>query len=422
LDKGRIVIPKNSMTTVSTFVSVLSFATLVACSSGEGPVSTSGALFSNEAYAASSSGFERFIEGLRAEAAARGVSKTTFNAAFKGVTLDASVVALTKKQSEFVQPIWSYVNSAASPSRIETGRIKAGQWAQTLAKIEQTYGVPRTVVLGIWGMETGYGGGMGDKYVIRSLASLAHVGYRGDFFRNELLTALAILEQDHIDQHKMLGSWAGAMGHTQFMPTSFMQYSVDFDGDAKRDIWTSVPDALASTAHYLKQKGWQSGLPWGVEVTLPEKYSYTLLNGSFSQFAAQGVKKADGNALPTTGEARLFFPAGHKGPAFLLTKNFDVIKEYNMSDAYALGVAHLGDRIAGGGGLIKRWPLHQPILTRDQTIELQQRLMKHGYDVGNPDGKIGSKTREAVRQTQQQLKMIPDGFPTLELLNKMKNL
>jgi membrane-bound lytic murein transglycosylase B len=404
-------------------VSVLSAAILVGCSSGEGTVSsTKTSSFLGEAFAGTSSGFDTFIEGTRSEASARGVSKKTFDAAFKGMTLDASVVALTRKQSEFVQPIWSYVNSAASASRIETGRVKAAQWQQTLAKIEQMYGVPRTAVLGIWGMETGYGAGMGEKYVIRSLASLAHVGYRGDFFRNELLTALAILEQDHVDQHKMLGSWAGAMGHTQFMPTSFMQYAVDFDGDGKRDIWTSVPDALASTGSYLQQKGWQRGLPWGMEVALPSQYTYTLLNGSFAQFAAQGVKKADGSALPASGDARLFFPAGHTGPVFLLTKNFDVIKEYNMSDAYALGVAHLGDRIAGGSAFVKRWPLHQPMLTRDQTLDLQQRLMKNGHDVGNPDGKIGSKTREAVRQTQHQLKMIPDGFPTLELLNKMKNL
>jgi membrane-bound lytic murein transglycosylase B len=402
------------------WIATLSVSFIAGCSSSEGTATTGAGSFLSEAYASSSSGFSNYIEGLRAEARARGVSNTTFDQAFKGVTVDPSVVALTKRQSEFVQPIWTYVNNAASAIRIEAGRIKAGQWQQTLAKLEQTYGVPRAIILGVWGMETNYGSGMGDKYVVRSLASLAHTGYRGDFFRNELITALAILEQDHIERDKMRGSWAGAMGHTQFMPTSFMQYAVDADGDAKRDIWNSVPDALASTANYLKQKGWQSGLPWGMEVAIPEGYRYTLLQGSFSQFAAQGMKKAGGGALPSSGEARLFFPAGHKGPAFLLTKNFDVIKEYNMSDAYAMGVAHLGDRIVGGGAFVKRWPLHQPLLTKDQTVDLQQRLMKLGHDVGKPDGKIGTKTREAVRAVQIQNKMIPDGFPTPELLMKMR--
>ena len=412
--------PMNLRLLMSACVLTCAIPILSACSSGDNAGSTARAQFVSDVFA-SSGGFDRFAEGLRAEARARGVSNATFDAAMKDVTVDASVVALTKRQSEFVQPIWTYVGSAASAVRIETGRIKAGQLQQTLAKIEQTYGVPRTAILGIWGMETNYGSGMGDKYVVRSLATLAHIGYRGDFFRNELLTALAILEQDHIERGKMRGSWAGAMGHTQFMPSSFMQYAVDFDGDGKRDIWNSAVDALASTGNYLQQKGWQRGLPWGMEVSLPDNFRYNVLQGSFSQFAAQGIKKADGGALPTSGEARLFFPAGHKGPVFLLTKNFDVIKEYNMSDAYALGVAHLGDRIVGGGAFVKRWPLHQPILTKDQTVDLQQRLMKLGHDVGNPDGKIGSKTREAVRQTQIQLKMIPDGFPTAELLAKMQN-
>jgi lytic murein transglycosylase len=207
--------------------------------------------------------FRRFVEGLWPEARARGVSKATFDMAFRGVEPDPKIIALTKKQSEFVRPIWEYVEGAISAQRLDRGRQVAEQWASTLAAVERTYGVPRSIVLGVWGMETNFGSFVGNIYTIRALATLAHSRYRGDFFRNELLTALQILQQDHIDRSEMVGSWAGAMGQTQFMPSSYVRFAVDGNGDGKRDIWNSVPDALASTANYLRQQGWEAGLPWG---------------------------------------------------------------------------------------------------------------------------------------------------------------
>lgn len=364
--------------------------------------------------------FGAYVEGLWPEARARGVSRATFDTAFGGITPDPSVIAVTRRQSEFVQPIWSYVASAASAERIARGKAMAGQWAQALATAESRYGVPRAIVLAIWGLETSFGSVTGDKLVIRSLATLAHAGYRGDFFRNELLDALVILERRYVTRDGMRGSWAGAMGQTQFMPSSFLKYALDHDGDGRRDIWTNAPDAIGSTANYLRQHGWQPGLPWGVEVTLPDGYDFRLRNGPFSAFAARGVRRAGGGALPAQGEARLFFPAGRLGPVFLLTANFDVIKAYNMSDAYALGVGHLADRIAGGAGLAGRWPTHEPQLDKAGTQELQRLLVARGHDVGEVDGRIGSKTRAAVATEQERLGLAPDGWPTPALLARLR--
>lgn len=361
-----------------------------------------------------------FVAGLWPDARARGVSRATFDAAFAGVTVDPSIIAITKRQSEFVQPIWTYVDNAAAESRVAAGRQAATQWSAVLGRIEERYGVPRSVVLGIWGMETNFGANTGDKSVIRSLATLAQARYRGDFFRNELLTALQILEQDHIEVARMRGSWAGAMGQTQFMPSSFMKHAVDFTGDGVRDIWGSVPDALASTANYLKSFGWQPGLPWGMEVALPANFSYLPVSRTFAAWQQAGVKRADGRPLPTSGEARLFFPAGHLGPAFLLTANFDVIKAYNSSDAYALGVGHLGDRIVGGGPFQRPWPRNQTLLAKPEVKELQEWLARRGHDVGEADGRIGSKTREATRTEQARLGLTPDGFPTPALLQRLR--
>lgn len=368
----------------------------------------------------SQSAFSSYLESLWPDAKARGVSRKTFDMAFAGLTEDPSVVALTKRQSEFVQPIWSYVSSAASASRVAKGEQMARQWSATLDRIERTYGVPRSVLLGIWGMETGFGANTGGKDVIRSLATLAMERYRGDFFRGELLVALQILEKDHIRRADMTGSWAGAMGQTQFMPSSFMQYAVDFDGDGRRDIWTNVPEALASTANYLRQKGWQPGLPWGVEVKVPAGADLAQGRRSFAAWSAAGMRRADGGAMPAQGEASIFFPAGAHGPAFLLTDNFLAIKAYNSSDAYALGVAHLGDRAVGGRALVAGWPTHLPQLSKEQTQEVQHRLNALGYDNGEPDGRIGTKTREAVKTYQAHHRLMPDGYPTPDLLARLR--
>jgi lytic murein transglycosylase len=360
-------------------------------------------------------GFQGFLQGLWPLAQARGVSRATFDAAFRGLTPDASIIALTKKQSEFVAPIWTYLSNAVGGSRISRGQAALAANASALASIEATHGVPKEIVLGIWGMETGYGSFKGDKDVIRSLATLAAARYRGVFFRDELLTALEMLEKGLAERSEMRGSWAGAMGHTQFMPSSYMKHAVGFGG-GHADVWDKPVDALASTANYLKNFGWTPGLPWGFEVELPEGYAFGLLRGSFASFASAGVTRPGGGRLPSSGEARLFFPAGHTGPAFLLTSNFDVIKTYNSSDAYALGVGHLADRIAGRPAIQAAWPTAEPRLTKQQVQELQRRLRALGLYAGEGDGRVGSGVREAVRQYQARNRLIPDGYPTPALL------
>ncbi|MDF2687998.1 MAG: lytic transglycosylase, partial [Microvirga sp.] len=318
-----------------------------------------------QAQDASQAGFQRFVQGLWPEARARGISQATFNEAFRGVEPDAKIIALTKKQSEFVRPIWDYINGSISTERLKRGREVSAEWTKTLSLVEKTYGVPRSVVLGVWGMETNYGSFTGSIYAIRALSTLAYTGYRPDFFREELLTALQILEQEHVDRSKMLGSWAGAMGQTQFMPSSFMKYAVDGNRDGVRDIWSSVPDAMASTANYLRQHGWEPGLPWGFEVQLPKDFDFRYLKLNFPQWQTVGLRRVDGKAMPRAGEASLFLPGGASGPAFLVTKNYDVIKSYNSSDAYAMGVAHLGDRLMGGQPIQGAWP-KEPMLAKDQ--------------------------------------------------------
>src|SRR5918993_2926333 len=274
-----------------------------------------------QAQEASQAGFQRFVQGLWPEARARGVSQATFNEAFRGVEPDAKIIALTRKQSEFVRPIWDYINGAISAQRLKRGQEMAAEWSKTLAAVERTYGVPRSVVLGVWGMETNFGSFTGSIYAVRALATLAYNGYRGDFFREELLTALQILEGEHIDRSKMLGSWAGAMGQTQFMPSSFMKFAVDGNRDGRRDIWGSVPDALASAANYLRQQGWDPAQPWGFEVELPKGFDFRNLRQGFASWRGPGLRRVDGKAMPRTGEATLYLPGGARGPAFLVTDN-----------------------------------------------------------------------------------------------------
>jgi lytic murein transglycosylase len=348
------------------------------------------------------------------------VSRATFDEAFRDVAPDPKIIALTKKQSEFVRPIWEYINGAISSARLERGRQLAAQYGETLAAVERAYGVPRAVVLGVWGMETNFGSFTGSIYAVRALATLAFTRYRGDFFREELLTALQILESDHVDRATMLGSWAGAMGQTQFMPSSFVKYAVDGNRDGRRDIWNTVPDALASTANYLRQQGWQPGLPWGLEVELPEGFDFRNLRQSFASWQGLGLRRIDGRPFPRSGEATLFLPGGARGPAFLITDNYNVIKTYNSSDAYALAVAHLGDRLMGGAPIQGDWPTQEPQLDKDQRQEVQRRLAGLGLYAGETDGKLGSKTREAVRAFQLQRGLVADGYADVAVLRELR--
>jgi lytic murein transglycosylase len=371
---------------------------------------------------ASDARFQRFVQGLWPAAKARGVSRATFEEAFRGVEPDPKIIALTKKQSEFVRPVWDYINGAISAQRLDRGRQMAAEWTKTLDAVERAYGVPRSVVLGVWGMETNFGSFTGSIYVVRALATLAYTGYRDGFFKEELLTALQVLEENHIDRTKMLGSWAGAMGQTQFMPSSFVKYAVDGNRDGVRDIWASVPDALASTANYLRQHGWEPGLPWGFEVKIPQGFDFRHLRQGFVGWQQLGLRRMDGKAMPRTGEATLFLPGGANGPAFLVTANYDVIKAYNSSDAYAMGVAHLGDRVLGGPPIQGAWPKDEPMLDKDQRQELQKRLAGLGFYQGETDGKFGSRTRDAVRNFQLRRGLTPDGYADLAVLRELRTV
>ena len=377
-----------------------------------------------EATPVSDAQFRSFISQLWPDARKAGVSRATFDAALGGLTPDASVIKITGKQSEFVKPVWHYINGAVSTQRVERGAARATEFDKLLARIESKYGVDRYVVLAVWGMETNYGGFSGKMNVVRSLATLAASGYRGTFFRDELIIALQILEQGHIEPENMLGSWAGAMGQTQFMPSSFMKYAVDWDGDGHKNIWTSAPDALASTAHYLAEHGWVRDWTWGYEVLLPQGFSLLKQEPNterpFTEWARAGIKIADGSPMPKTGEAMLILPAGKNGPAFLVTKNFQAIKSYNTSTSYALGVALLSDRLAGSDGLVGKWPVKERMPDADQSLEIQKHLVRMGYDVGKLDGKIGEKAQAAIRQYQRKHGLEPDGFANLALLERMR--
>ena len=313
-----------------------------------------------------------------------------------------------------------------SADRVERGRDRARSESLWLAEAKETFGVDDAVILGVWGLETDFGGFVGSNNVIQALASLAYVHFQGDYFRDELLSALVILEEGDIAPPLMRGSWAGAMGQTQFMPSSYLAYAVAFQRHDRRDIWTSEADAIGSTANYLAKHDWTKGLPWGFEVRLPAKFALTAADSSspapFSSFAARGVARADGSPLPESGEGRLLILAGLNGPVFLVTSNFDVIKTYNNSTAYALAVGLLGDAVKGGPGLLARWPTHDRPLTATQIQRLQVKLKKMGYEVGEIDGKIGDALRSAVRAYQERNGLKPDGYANQALFGRVSAL
>jgi lytic murein transglycosylase len=368
--------------------------------------------------------FHAFVGGLWPLAEARSVKRATFDAAFAGVSFDPGIVAHTTAQAEFVEPIWVYLSNAVSPERVARGRAKAEDVRPWLAKAEKAYGVDPAVLVGVWGMESEFGVFTGGDSVIRALASLAFVHYQGDYFRDELIAALAILEEGDIAPRDMKGSWAGAMGQTQFMPSSFLEYAVDFEGHGRRDIWDSAPDAIGSTANFLAKHGWVAGAPWGFEVRLPEGFELTAADSArfvaFSSFAARGVTRVDGGALPQDGEAELLIPAGLKGPIFLVTANFRTIKAYNNSTAYALGVALLGDAVMGRDGLKTAWPTRDKPLAEREVRELQRELDRRGYAIGDIDGRVGDRLQAAVRDYQESIGAPPDGYPTLALLRRLR--
>ncbi|RVT83204.1 lytic murein transglycosylase [Rhodobacteraceae bacterium CCMM004] len=369
--------------------------------------------------------FRRWIADFRVRALRQGVSAAGFDRAFADVAYNADVIAKDRNQAEFNRTLWDYLDRAVSETRIANGRAALDTHARLLAEIEARHGVDKEIVVAVWGMESAYGTFRGDLPVIEALATLAYDGRRGTFFEAQLVAALMILDDGDTTPGAMTGSWAGAMGHTQFIPTSYQAYAVDFDGDGRRDIWSDDPaDALASTAAYLKSHGWTQGLPWGVEVTLADDFDYGLAKRPVvkmpSQWAALGVRGTDGAPVSDYGPASVLAPAGADGAAFLIFSNFAVIERYNAADAYVIGVGHLADRIAGRPPIQADWPREDRALTSAERKELQRRLTAQGFSTRGVDGRIGPNTIEAVRGYQRSLGLTPDGYASPRLLDRLR--
>ncbi len=382
-------------------------------------------LMTADAIRAAAADFGNCIAGLWPDAARRGITRASFDRLTAGLTPDLSIMDKLDAQPEFTKAPWDYLDLLVSDDRIGRGRQLLLQYAPTFEAVERTYGVDRAIVAAIWGVESNYGTLGGDRPVVRSTATLACVGRRRDYFREEFLSTLEILQRGDVPADHLIGSWAGAFGPTQFMPTSFKRYAVDFDGDGKRDVVDSIPDVIASTANNLKTDGWVAGQAWGYEVALPLNFDYLLADRSrqmtVRQWADLGVTRAGGSAFPRPDDrAYLLIPAGARGPAFLMLQNFRVIMKYNPAEAYALAIGHLADRLRGFAPFVQAWPRDERVLTLDERYEMQQLLARHGFDVGEPDGLLGPRTRLAIRSFQVSIGQVPDGFASSGVLDRLR--
>jgi membrane-bound lytic murein transglycosylase B len=368
-------------------------------------------------------GWNAWVQGFRSRASAKGISVTTLDRAFREAGFLPEVIERDRNQTEFKRSLEDYLAIAASDERVSRGRAALSQYGGVLSSIERRYGVEARVVCAIWGLESQYGTRRGNVHVISALSTLGYEGRRGAFFEQQLVAALKILQNGDTSSHDMTGSWAGAMGHTQFIPTTYLAYAVDFTGDGRRDIWADDPtDALASAANYLARSGWTHGQPWGIEVTRPQGLAAPGrgVSRSTAEWAAAGVRSAAGGALPNHGPAALIAPAGTAGPAFLVFRNFNVILRYNNAENYAIGVGHLSDRLAGGARIRSAFPPDAQGLTLADRQELQRRLTAKGYDTQGSDGVIGSKSRDAISAWQRANGMAVTGEPSLEMLQRLR--
>lgn len=366
--------------------------------------------------------FAACVNTLSKQAASAGISKTTISASLAQAKFNKRVIELDRKQPEFSTIFADYFNRATSEQRITQGKTLLIKHKDLLDRVTHEYGVPAPYILAFWGLETNFGSTFGNIPVIDSLTTLACDTRRSNFFRSELISALRILDEGSIAPDKMVGSWAGAMGNFQFMPSAFLQNAIDYDGDKKRDLWNSTPDAIASAGKYLKNLGWQADSRWGREVKLPQGFPFLeagLKNSkTLDEWKKLGVTCSDKKPLPqgnTT--ASLLVPSGYKGPAFLVYDNFNVIMRWNRSEFYALAVGHLADRIAGGGQLVQSPLTDEPRLRFDQIKAVQEQLNQRGFDAGTPDGILGPGTRKAISRFQHQQGMIADGFPGKDVLD-----
>ena len=392
--------------------------------SGE-PGASGHPLMTQQAINAAAANFRNCIEGLWPLAARRGVSRTAFETYALSLTPDLKIMDLLDAQPEFTKSVWDYLDLLVTDERIATGRDILAANRAVFDAVEKAYGVDRYIIAAIWGVESKFGAVVGDRPVIRSTATLACVGRRQDYFREEFLSALEILSRGDVKPDHLIGSWAGAFGPTQFMPPAFKRYAVDFDGDGRRDVVDSIPDVVASTANNLKKDGWTPGQAWGYEVIVPQGFDYRLADRSreftIKQWEGLGIRRVGNLPFPRTGDrAYLLVPAGSRGPGFLMLHNFRVIMRYNPAEAYALAIGHLADRLRGGGSIAQPWPRDERVLTRAERLELQQLLSRRGFDVGEPDGMLGPKTRAAIRDYQIAAGLVPDGFPSTLVLARLR--
>ena len=369
--------------------------------------------------------FNRWISGFRARALAQGITPAVFDAAFASLNYNDTVIDRDRNQSEFSKTLWDYLDTAVSDARIRNGRRASDRNRDLLDRIEAAYGVDQGIIVAIWGLESAYGAVRGNTNVIEAMATLAYDGRRAEFFETQLIAALKIVQSGDTAPRNMIGSWAGAMGHTQFIPTSFLEFAVDGNGDGRRDIWGDDPtDALASTANYLRSYGWVQGQPWGVEVQLPDGFDYATARRdnekSPSQWAAIGVTDLTGAPVRDYGPASILLPGGAQGAAFMIFANFEVLERYNTADAYVIGVGHLADRIGGKDAIQASWPRGDRALTGDERRELQQRLRAAGFDPQAIDGRIGPLTIGAIRRYQLANNLTPDGYASVRLLNRLR--
>jgi len=368
--------------------------------------------------------FAKWVADFRATARAQGISEATLRSAFDQVQFLPRVIELDRSQPEFTRTTWDYLDNAVTPQRVATGQDKLQQVRAEADAAAARYGVPPAVVVAIWGMESNYGGNYGNTPVVDALATLGFEGRREDWARRELLAALKILDSGDIARERMIGSWAGAMGQTQFLPSNFLAYAVDADGDGRRDIWGSMPDVIASTANFLARSGWQAGVPWGVEVQLPTGFDYgradMAVRQSSTQWAAEGLRAIDGQPLPGLADASVLLPAGARGPAFLVGPNFRAVQRYNNSTNYALAVSLLAQRLGGGVGVQAPWPRDTAALSRSQVVEMQTALSQRGFATGAADGVMGPATREGLRRYQRSVGLPADGYPSAELLLRLQ--
>lgn len=384
-------------------------------------------LMSSPAFA--DAGFKKWIRDFRGVAAQNGVRTSTYDAVFAGITSpDPEVIKSANFQPEFKSKVWDYMDNRITKSAIEKGQALKAQYKPWLDKIEKRYGVDRHILLAIWSMETSYGAALERDSALRSVArSLGTLAYqdkrRRKFARSQLISAMKIVQNGDVSARGMRGSWAGAMGHTQFIPTSYQAWAVDIDGDGRRNIWESVPDALASAANLLKKNGWRSGQTWGYEVTTPRGFKTSQVGTSsrtLGEWERRGIKRVKGKQFPDRNrKANIKVLAGSNGPAFLMTKNFFVLKSYNNADKYALAVGHLADRLAGYDEFVVDWPRGYIRLNEEEAKELQARLLQKGFYDGEIDGKIGGGSRKAIKSYQKSVGLAQDGYASKRVLSRL---